>query len=677
MTLAEKLEEPVDLERYRKRIKTGQDLIDEGVIPKTAAQHLGIITYERLKAVKRAVEAGLDETLLGSWIPLLREKTDNTTTPYELAPGVVADDKLGHYIQFKKEWKGKVKGADNSQLDLDIAQGETGKVRKLDTASGRVEIFTDTKHDNRNVFTFTLKTASDLLDVSTLGQMNPQDRGELVYRQTLEDFFPTTRLDTRRAHRAVLAMMMGKDNMVFYGPPGSGKTNIAKDIISIMSQQEAIFTIEGCRSQCNPYSLFDPAFEAQVPLCPECIIKYSPDYKETGLFDFKAPKDVRVTVGRFTRGKGIAKSAGKSSMNLSHLAGFKLPITNRKANERVDEFGIEGFSYGPLPKSNNGALRFEEIDKLRPQVLEGFLEAMEEGIVESEQVRFPLPCMNVFVGTANDPTVLPDPFIDRVFLLAIRYPEELDTNYKITRVAYHNEFKPANKYPIGDTHKKKPGVLRDIPMPVFLEKAVDAMYMKLRDEYNGPGKKDILGSNRSKIDALDVARAQLLMDQVFYSNTPKIATTDYAIKGMQFAVCARIATGTKQGDSDARNGVNTWISNNFEAAVKSEESKFWCEFQKRLAIGMTQVPELEKNYIAEIAQYKEKPDSAIGAFGSVKYAHDSPTDAKAQVARVEHPFMDYLVSEQPRIRNFVGGPFNELISYFLKSQETATASCKV
>jgi hypothetical protein len=291
-------------------------------------------------------------------------------------------------------------------------------------------------------------------------------------------------------------------------------------------------------------------------------------------------------------------------------------------------------------------------------------------------LRFPWPCSNVFIGTANRAETLPDALIDRMFLLAIRYPGDIDTNYSVTRVAYHEDYKTAEKYPIEDTHKKKPLGIRDVPMPVFVEKAIDALYMQLRNEYNPPGKKDILGSNRSKIDALDVARAKLLIDKVFYDKTPEIATSEYAIKGIQFAVCTLVATGTHQADKEFKMAFNKWAEENYPKLLASEENKFWCEFQHRLAIGMTQVPELEANYLTELKSYRENIVNAINAFGKIKYAYDNPIDKKAQIVKIENPFMDYLLNEQPRMRNFIGEPFKQLISYFLKSQETATASCK-
>ena len=593
---------------------------------------------------------------------------------YRIPQGVVVDDKLGHKVRFKKGHKGAARDADNSNINVEIPEGATAILRTY--KNDMLTVVLDTQlPDRRKIINFTLDQLAGNLEASSLGQVEPQDKEKLVLEEVLNEFFPRTRLDTLRAYRAVIGLIMGKD-MNFYGPPGSGKSQIVKDIVEIAQQQDAIFMVEGCKVQCNPFSLVDPEFAKKVPPCPECMIKYSPEFKETGRFTAPRPQDVKVLVAKYSQGRGIESIQGTVGLNLMHLAGIKLPKLDGTTDDEIeDEASTKGFHPGILPRANNGILRIEEMDKIRPNTLDGLLEALNSSRIKPDQLRYELPCNADILATSNDPSVFSGPIRDRMFFLAIRYPEDPDTNYEVMRAAYHGEVAPAKDVPIGDTHRENGSVLRNMPMPVILEKAVVSAYMKFINEgRNLPGYSDIQGSNRCRQDALDVSRAKLVIDQLFFKDKPMIPNSEYALAGMQFALCARVAEVSKEADQNAKTKLNEWVATNFPAIQKQEESVWWCNAYKHIAVAKTQAPEIEHNFVSELESYKQNPKNAISTYRNVKAAREDPKDLLKQRAMIEHPFMDYLFNEQPKMHKIREDQLTELVSYFIACQDGA--ACK-
>jgi hypothetical protein len=755
------------LEQYLK-VKTAQDLMDLGVIPKDSANSLALITHERLVALRDKISAGLDEKVLGKWVPLINEKLVNVgkteiTDPvdiarygaegmvvsmltrfgdtgpiteregkiilyknkrskvgvefvedigsnetfdgrckrghgcyikatdikklkipngkvhegYVLRDRAVADEKTGSRVIFRESFKGQVAREGRYNDELEVGRGTRGMLVGFDEKNETISIAPEGEAGKKlKYFTMGLDDALDVLDVSTLGQIYPQDKEEMTMKRTLEEFFSKTKLDNERAERAVIGLLMPNCNhMVFYGPPGSGKSSILADIKDIAKQQKILFHVKGCKVQCNPFSLTDyNGFGKIVPPCPECMIKYSKGngFKETGIFNIPDPKDIPVTVAEFSQGKGIEMLQGRRKLTTMHLTGMKIPKLDGPSDE--NEFDPEGFHPGSFPRANNGLLAFEEMDKA-VNVLDDILDMISSGAAKAEQLRFTYPSNCVIIGTANDPSVFAGPLNDRMFLLAIRYPDEVDTNSRITQAGYHKIFTPVESVPIEDIHtKERLDIREEIPMPMPVEKAVEAAYVKFRNEYSGKGKSEISGSNRSKFDALDVARVELMMHGLFYKDTPKIAGPEYAIKGVQFALCARVSERDKKISQECKTDLRKWVEDNFAAFVKEEENNWWCEAYRQLGNAKMVVPEIEENFFQELKMYAENPETIDQSFEAVKAAYDDKKgDKKIQMAKIQSPLMDYLFLEQPRMAGLGGQALIEMVQYYVKSEKNCDA----
>ncbi len=642
-----------DIESAGRALTTAQDLIDAKLIPKDSQTHLAMILTRRLTKLRAALLSSLTPQMLGEWRPLFEKD-------HKLRRGVVANESLGHRIRFKKAYDSKAGGK-----KFAVLANRKGSLLSFDRKTKRVTLRMD---DDKNPFSLGAADAEHFLEVSSLGQLDPLDKERALKKQTLAELFPKTVLDQATTEDLLVALLMGRD-LLLYGPPGSGKSNVAKDIIALGELQRLIFITRGCQSQCNPFSLIDPSFAEEVPPCPECLLNHDPQFKRTGRFKRPDPKDVKIIVAQYGEGMGIEFTEGTLGMNRMHLAGYKLPKLDGSTTEgRESDYDPEGFHGGVLPRTNNGILHMDEMDKLRPQALDNILEALNSNRIKPDQLRYSYPSHQLIVGTANDATKFSDALNDRMLFLQIDYPEDAESSYAITRRAYHKETLDLGATDVGDTHRAPAESLRDHLMPIPVERAIDSFYIKLRKDYQGAGKTPILASNRSKIDALDAARAFLVLDGIFFEKTPKIATADYAIKGVQYALHSRVQASTDKALRRAREDIQEWVQEEFPNALAAEEDVWWCETYKHIAIAQTQIPEIERSFKTELKEYPKKADFLHDAYLNVQKAHRAPDDLEAQRGRLSFPFLDHLFSVQPGFSNLERPTLIALMEVLLKSR---------
>lgn len=673
-------------------VKTGQDLIDKGIIPKSSPAHFAVVTSKRLDALLENVTERLEGRELGRWIPAVKSEDINGKTSkkkYSLVEGAFAHTDLGHKVRAAKRYEFHVADASGNETTLVMDEGRLGKLVKYDERMGEVTILVDKEgKKSQKPYVFQLADLEGILEVSSLGCEPPKEGEDAIREATLSEFFPKTVVSTNDSERVIIGMLLGKP-MVFYGPPGSGKSSISKDTLSIGMQQEVIFVAEGCDMQCNPASLYDESFAEKCQPCPKCKIKRCPDYKNTGIFVPLSPKDVPVKVCKYSEGFGIETFDATSSSKRMHLAGFKLPSFDPDiAAQRENEYNPDGFHPGVLPRTNNGILFIEEIDKLREQSQTDLLRAFEDKELKPDEIRFDVPAYQLVLATANDVTKLSAPLNDRMFFLKIPYPRDVEVSYEITRRAFHGEFVPIKDTPIENTHKTAPLNIKGVPMPVIIERAVDALYIKFRAEYKEQGVNEIMGSPRSKLDALTIARAKLFLDQKFYRDAPRVAGLEQAVFGVQYAFCTRVSENNFERDHDVKVEVSNWVADNFQKVLKDEESAWWCDAFKYIETLRTQAPIIEEKFINEWTTYheivddKNKDGLCKGDFTPIYHAYNEvkkakmagPNDLKARAALVAFPFMDYLFDNQPKMDRLDEPQIKELMTYMIDSSKDA--KCK-
>lgn len=586
---------------------------------------------------------------------------------HRLAPGVVADEQLGHKVCLRAEHR----------LAGDaIPAGTVGTLVAHDAKVSNVTLRFEALGALRKTLdvTMALDVACDRVDVSSLGQLAPLDRDVEVRKKVLAEFFPATVVDTGRAERIVIALLMGKD-LILYGPPGGGKSNIAKDILDIARRgQPVIFVEEDCQVQCNPFSIFDAEFAREIDACPECKIKYDPQFKRTGRFRRPRPEQVRVKAAEFGEGQGIEYVEGTVGLQRIHLAGHKIPRLDGDPGEGASDFDPEGFHAGILPRTNNGVLHLDEMEKLRPQTRDCLLDALNSNRIKPEQLRYTYPAHALIIGTTNDHTKFSGAINDRMAMIAVRYPEDVDTSYDITRRGYHGERSLDARLSAGDPHQEEGFWLRSVAMPVTLELAVDALYIRFRAEYRGAGASEITGSNRSKFDALDAARAKLLLEQLFDDTVPRVVDRERAAYGVKFAFCVRVQGMGSTRDRKAKAELREWVDRNFDEVLHAEEDAWWCRVYKHVATAATQVPTIIKSFKREVERYEANAETAWASFLDVRRAIESPDDTALQRARLDHPFVDYLFRDQPGFGRLTQRELADLVGALLESRQRTTCT---
>lgn len=762
----------MDLERYLE-VKTGQDLIDLGVKPKSSSETLAVIIFNRLKALREHIAATVKPEMLGAWLPLADKKeirVSELTDPREihrytkenlrvaaktgtvkglegkiiaydnralavvfdtafdggnnlegrcekghgayigyndvrllsdevagievkLRPRVVVDKTNGHRIKIQKSFK--VPGN-----DFEYQEGLLGRLTEYDAKNNVITIsFDQPVYRTTKNIQFSLEQVYSYLNVSSLGAKDPLKEEDTIKDEVLANFFPTTALEAERTERVLLALVMCKD-VIFYGPPGGGKSNLARDIIKLAQLQSMIFEVDNpkCRANCNPYSVFDPEFAEQIQPCPDCKQHYDPNFKKTGRFHRPKPKDVKVVPARYGSGNGIVYVEGTSAQTRTHLAGYAIPkmtgiidaitsIGGGILEILADKFGYKGkfnlnlkneddqeFHPGTLILSHNGILHIDELDKLRPTTLDEFLEALLTR-VQPEGLSYPYPSDQLIAGTANDISRFSEPLIDRMNALAVRYPDDLETSYLITRRGYYKEQVDLEEMGVTDPHQLPKLELRKIVIPTVLDQAIDQFYINFRKGYRGAGNSQILGSIRSKFDAMDAARGQLLFDQIFFKETGEIVTPEYVVKGIQYALCSRVQEANEKQGQEIKTEIRTWVEEQFPAIMKEVEETWWCRMYRRVDVYAPTIPEIQNNLVVEMSKYTEDPRQALEAYRQVKLAEDQPT-VKHALAKVQFPLMDYLFTEQPGFKEIDESSLVPLIDYLMKSAAQQTA-CKL
>src|SRR3990167_2375890 len=202
------------------------------------------------------------------------------------------------------------------------------------------------------------------------------------------------------AKQGIKSALLTNRHIIIVGPPGIGKTTIAKNLAKLLPSIEVI---EDCDYHCTPDNL----------VCPSCKQK-------------KSSKTAKLEGS-----KRFVRIQGSPDLTVEDLLGDIDPIKALK----FGPLSLEAFTPGKIFKANNGVLFFDELNRCPEKLQNALLQVLEErkATIGSYDVDFDVNF--IFIGTMNPEDTstenLSDVLLDRFDLIYMGYPETVEIEKEI------------------------------------------------------------------------------------------------------------------------------------------------------------------------------------------------------------------------------------------------------
>jgi Mg-chelatase subunit ChlI len=391
----------------------------------------------------------------------------------------------------------------------------------------------------------------DAMRHEILARMQEQQAKGASRHEAMQSLFPRTILDDEVLEHVVSTLLAGT-NMLIIGPPGSGKTSLAKDIWALLPRE--VWAVEDCPVQDDPFSLVDEAWAAQVPPCPYCKARYAGlSLKQLGDFDARAVDARKVPVQklRLREGHGFARIQGSPEVFPDNLTGA---INLAKLEQVGDPNSPLVLEPGKVMQANRGLLFVDEIGKLPRGTQNVLLQALQESTVTPAKSRETFPASFLAVTTSNldDLDNINEPLNDRLSNLFVGFNQDHDKNRAIVDQGLQGR--------------------RDAAIPEVLREATVYLIEDWRKTTEGASELLEVGSNRTLLDVLQRAEAYALL-----RGARALEAEDWRLGALD-AMRGRIRARGSDSYEQNRAVVESFVGKRWKESGRHAGEDYWCRF---------------------------------------------------------------------------------------------------